>query len=639
MSTMRACLKEIVLALLVLAFVCQAGSAFARPGGGGSYSGGGGGGGGFGGGGGGGGFGGGGSFGGSGYHGSSSVGGGGVGFAVFVIIGVVVLMAVVQAQRRGAMDASARRGVLDSESAQTLPRSVSLEPLRARDPGITEESVTSHVRQMADILRTAWCAGDMRPARPFVSDGVLSRFQVQLALMRQENRRNVMSDTSVLYATLEGVESAEPLDVVHVRVTAEARDTEVPVNATDEQIRHALARTPVEPYTEIWSLVRRTGVQTKPADFPVGRACPSCGAPLDGGETIKCRYCGTLACSGEHDWVLAEITQLVEWRPRMRRSEAVDALHARDPGVASEVLEDRGSYVFWKWVQAGRAAAVAPLRKRALPSFLANDGAAAHLASWRGAVDVAVGGADLLGCELDGQDGFDRAYVEIFWSARLGGANVPTPSKVVMRLARRSGVASKLSMTALVCQACGAPLVESDTTKCEHCGAELAAGDQAWVLDAVLRPDQVNLSARARPAPGAVAPADADADGALLPDITDPRERRVLFARMAQLMASDGVIERRERRLLEMCARRWDIPADQALATLQNPPQGDYSGSLGVASPAWFLRGLVVAALADGHIDAREQALLERACEALGLPRAALDALVATASREAAGRA
>jgi uncharacterized Zn finger protein (UPF0148 family) len=548
-----------------------------------------------------------------------------------VIIGVIVLMAIVQAQRRAAMDSSARRGVLDSESAQTLPRSVSLEALRARDPSITEESVTNHVRQMADILRAAWCAGDMRPARPFVSDGVLSRFQVQLALMREENRRNVMSDASVLFATIEGVESAAPLDVVHVRVTAEARDTEVPVNASDDDIRRALGRAPVEPYTEIWSLVRRTGAQSKPADFPVGRACPSCGAPLDAGETIKCRYCGTLACSGEHDWVLAEITQLVEWRPRMRRADAIDALHARDPGVAREVLEDRASYVFWKWVQAGRANAVTPLRKCALPSLLANDAAAAHLTSWRGAVDVAVGGADLLGCELDGQDGFDRAFVEIFWSARLGGATVPTPSKVVIRLARRSGVASRLSMTALVCQACGAPLVESDSTRCEHCGVELSAGDQAWVLDAVLRPDQVNLSARARPS---VSSGPAEADAGLVPDIADPRERRVLFARMAQLMASDGVLERRERRLLEMCARRWGIPPDQALATIESPPQGDYSGSLGVASPEWFLRGLVVAALADGHIDARERSLLERACDALGLPREALDGLVAVASRQ-----
>jgi hypothetical protein len=28
-------------------------------------------------------------------------------------------------------------------------------------------------------------------------------------------------------------------------------------------------------------------------------------------------------------------------------------------------------------------------------------------------------------------------------------------------------------------------VAETDTTKCEHCGAELAAGDQAWVLEGV----------------------------------------------------------------------------------------------------------------------------------------------------------
>jgi hypothetical protein len=240
----------------------------------------------------------------------------------------------------------------------------------------------------------------------------------------------------------------------------------------------------VEPYTEIWSLVRRRGVQSKAAGFPVGRACPSCGAPLDGGETIKCRYCGTLACSGEHDWVLAEITQLVEWQPRVPRDVGVEVLRRGDPGIAREVLEDRASYVFWKWVQAGRSGEVSPLRKCASPPLLASPNL--HLEATRGAVDVAVGGADLVGCEPRCPDGFDRVHVEVLWSARFGRDVEPTPCRVVMRLARRTGAVSPLSMTALVCQACGAPLVDSDTTRCDHCGVELSAGDQSWVLDAVL---------------------------------------------------------------------------------------------------------------------------------------------------------
>lgn len=449
-----------------------------RPGGGGSYHGGGGGGGG--------GFGGGGGIGGVG----TLVGGGG-NLSPTSVVMLLVFFAVVW----GFVWLQKRRQRFGPRTDQYDPMagarpSAPLDVLRARDPALTEQSIVEHVRPMADMLRQAWCAGDMRPARPFVSDGVYSRFQVQLALMRQENRRNVMGDARVLHASVEAVRDANPLDVVHVRLTAEARDTEVPSTARDEEIRAALARTRVEPYTEIWSLVRRAGAQTKPQGFAVGRACPGCGAPLDQGEVIKCRYCGALVCSGEHDWVLAEITQLEEWRPRGGPPQGVDALRARDPGVAAEVLEDRASYLFWKWVEAARAGSAVPLRKAASPAFIASGGRS----DWaRGASDVAVGGADVVRCTVAAPDGYDHVEVLLRWSARFGGSREYTPSQCVIRMARRSGVQSRPSMTALVCQACGAPVSDGDSTRCQACGAELAAGDQAWVLEAVLTPAEAGV--------------------------------------------------------------------------------------------------------------------------------------------------
>jgi len=301
--------------------------------------------------------------------------------------------------------------------------------------------------------------------------------------MQGENRRNVMGDARVLSVSLAGAEDANPLDVVHVRVDAEARDTEVPWNATQDQVRSALQKARVEPYSEIWSISRCAGAQSKPAGYEVGRACPRCGAPLAPGETMKCRYCGAVVCSGEHDWVLAEITQMVEWRPGGRPAQGLEALRARDPGVAREVLEDRASYVVWKWVQAARVGQWAPLRKCATPALLA---AGAHLEWVREATDVAVGSSDLVACEVNpaGQ-GFDQAHVEVAWSAKLRGAHAHTSSRVVLRLARRTGVVSRPSLTALACGQCGAPLVESDSSRCDHCGAELAAGEASWVLDAI----------------------------------------------------------------------------------------------------------------------------------------------------------
>jgi hypothetical protein len=451
-----------------------------RPGGGGSYHGGGGGGGGsFGGGGG--------SFGGP---GSYTGGGGGSmspGGALVLLIVFGVIFGLVWLQRRRARFGP-RTDQFDP-MAGARP-SAPLDVLRARDPALTEQSIVEHVRPMADMLRQAWCGGDMRPARPFVSDGVYSRFQVQLALARQENRRNVMGDARVLYTSIEAVQDANPLDVVHVRLTAEARDTEVPWQARDDEIQVALSRTQVAPYTEIWSLVRRAGAQTKPQGFAVGRACPGCGAPLDQGEVIKCRYCGALVCSGEHDWVLAEITQLEEWRPRMVPPPGVDALRTRDPGVAAEVLEDRASYLFWKWVEAARGNSPVPLRKAATPAFIASGGRA----EWaRGASDVAVGGADVARCVVGAPDGYDHVDVLVRWSARFGGSRDHTPSQCVIRMARKPGVQSRPSMTALMCQACGAPVTDSDSTRCQACGAELAAGDQAWILEAVLSPGEAGV--------------------------------------------------------------------------------------------------------------------------------------------------
>jgi hypothetical protein len=394
---------------------------------------------------------------------------------LIVIGGVVVLVLVQQRRARNAP----RAEQYDAFAAQRA--SASLEALRVRDPLLTERSIADHVRPMADMLRTAWCAGDMAPARAFVSDGVFGRFQVQLALMKQENRRNVMGEAQVLTTTLEAVEDAAPLDVVHVRLTAQARDTEVPWTASDAQIQAALARVPCNPYTEIWTLVRLSGAKTKEGGFQVGQACPGCGAPLEAGAGVKCRYCGAVVCSGEHDWVLAEITQLEEWRPTVGRPPGVDALRAQDPGVAAEALEDRASWVFWKWIEAGRAGQPAPLRKYASPALLAS-GAGAE--STRGAVDVSVGGTELVECTLGAPDGCDHVAVRVMWSARFGGSPQYTPCRTILRLMRRTGVKSKLSMTALVCQACGAPLPDSESTKCEHCGAELTAGDQAWVLEA-----------------------------------------------------------------------------------------------------------------------------------------------------------
>ncbi len=602
-----------------------------RPGGGQNYSGGGGGGSRSGGGGGysGGGYSGGGSY----RSGSSSGGGGGSmsagGMFVLFIVAVVVIIVSVAANSGKRQNNAVRSAILSAQFDQAARsrRSASIDVLRQRDPNLTEASIVDRVRRMSDFLRDAWMAGNMGPARAFVSDGVYSRFQVQLALMQQEGVRNVMSDTAVLYVTVEAVESNPPFDVVHVRFTAQARDVTVPLNATQQQIQAELANAPIAPYTEIWTLVRKQGAQSKLDPSQVGRACPSCGAPFQvGGEIVTCTHCKALVCSGEFDWVLAEITQLEEWHPTSAEPVfGLASLRESDLGTTRETLEDRASYLFWKWIQSGRTGSPAPLRKAATDAIVARGGDGANQVAQ--ARDIAVGGVNLrfvdLGLGEARGEAQDYAYVDVFWSARYGGNAAPFPRQNMLRLARKSGASAKLSMSAVLCPNCGAPLAETDDPKCAHCSQPIVASGNVWALDGVLPAGSAQPRHRGT---------QAALSEAFVPDVRDPRERKVLFTQMAQLMARSGGLQRDEKRLLTLIAARWSID-DALLAKALDGKLGTLAEAGPVASPEWFLAGLVGAALVDGNVDAKEMETLQRACTALNLSPQVLEQQLAAAKQ------
>ena len=81
------------------------------------------------------------------------------------VVGVVVVLVVLARSRQARSNQGSQ---YDASAGQRA--SVSLGPLQGRDPALTEQSIVDHVRPMADQLRNAWCAGDMLPARPFVSE-------------------------------------------------------------------------------------------------------------------------------------------------------------------------------------------------------------------------------------------------------------------------------------------------------------------------------------------------------------------------------------------------------------------------------------------------------------------------------------
>jgi hypothetical protein len=424
-----------------------------------------------------------------------------------------------------------------------------------------------------------------------------------------------------------GLERTSAFDTLHVRIRAQARDVDVPVALAPEQAVERANHAPLEPFTEVWSFVRRPGTRSrKDGVLPPGK-CPNCGAPFDGGAAGNCTYCGAIVNSGAYDWVLAEITQGVEAESAPLEVPGLDALRAVDAALSLEVLEDRASLLFWGWIDAQSRGEAGRVAKLATPDFLAE--LAADVAGLRARqrtrvfLQAAVGSVAVRGIEEAPERSL--AHVEIRWSARMGvvpvGAAAETlatlPQRWIFTLVRKAGVKTDQArgMATARCGNCGAPLGDSVQPTCEHCGATLNDGAHDWVL-ARAEPFEV-WAARSRTQPTVRAPAPGVAGRDAVLDVA---ERQRLLYTMAAMAAADGGVDDRERRMLKLCAERWGVPyenveqalnADPALFERLVPPPGPGGES--------FLHSLVQMALVDGKVDRQERRMLESAAARLGL--------------------
>jgi hypothetical protein len=608
--------------LAALAVLLVALAAFARAGGGQNYTGGGG-----------------------GHSGGGGGGGGGdlfflilllvqypqVGVPVLVLVGIVAIVSKVRSpgyQTRRAV------GRLESGSG---PSTGALAQIKERDPGFDEDAFIARATKTELAIQDAWSRGDMAPSRRFMSDGLHRRFAAQLAIMKGQGVRNALAEHAVTSASIFAAETGSHFDALHVVFEAKAKDAEVPATLSYEEAMAKAGRASVTTWTEVWSFLRRPGAKTAEGEDAFGK-CPACGAPLpDGGEAVVCGHCKALVNSGEHDWVLAEITQPEEWRSGSTGEvPGLAALAARDPAFNRQAAEDRASYVFWRWVEALATGAERPLAKCASPELRAQvaDQAKAGPAKL---FKTAVGSVDLVGCEAGAEGGRDRFHVRILWSSARSNKEAPVHAAHVLTLGRKAGARDAGALSHAHCPSCLGPLNENDAPTCDYCGAKLDAGDADWVLEAVRRPEEVAIArGEARPVEGA---GDA-AFGAWVPDMGNPRERMLLLMRMAAVVVADNQVTKEERKLLATCAKRWNVPLEAVEPILTGQVPAESAMTMKPEKPEAFFMGLVGAALIDGRVDKSEEKLLLDVAKNLEMPEPTARGLIAsmTAAQKAAAR-
>ncbi len=546
----------------------------------------------------------------------------------YPVIGVPLLLLVIGYviySRRQSGNGSTRKALERADAQSRTAVSAAdvhawVNKLKTKDPAFDLLPLFDKTRKLFLDLQGAWFRRDLRPLRPFLSDASHQRLSTQAKLLDLQGLRDALADVQLQDLQIIGLEQSEWFDTVHIRVKASMRDTDVPSSFTDAQAEGAAKRAAPEPFVEVWSFVRKPGAKTKIGEDLYQGKCPNCGAPFEGGASNACESCGAVVNSGNYDWVLAEITQGMEFQRNDVGVEGLAKARQTDPALNSEMLEDRASLCFWRWVEAQSLGKASVLSKVATPEFQARLDAELHALSAQQRkkvfLECAVGAVQTRAVQP--VEGMDLAHVEIRWSAKLGIGPVnekppqlPTvPQRWVFTLTRKSGATThaESGMATNRCPQCNAPASDNASTSCEFCGAELATGERDWVLSEAVLWEEWRASTSSRTRPGANA------------QVVDKAERERLLYLMAAMAMADGVVDDKERALLKMCSERWNVPwANVDLALKAGPNLFDRLVAKQTPEAENFLRELVNLAMIDGKIDRLEKKMLEAAAAHLGL--------------------
>ncbi len=461
---------------------------------------------------------------------------------------------------------------LSSKKAEELAR------LRARDPAFDERAFLGRAGAAFLKIQAAWSAGDMSPARAFISDGVNERFGRQLAGLKAAGLSNLMENVEVRDTEVLACRSDRHFDALWVRVAASATDRTVDAGGMLISGSSVPSR-----FEEVWTFLRRPGAKTLKSPGLIEGLCPSCGAPLPIADAAQCAACKTWVNSGEYDWVLTEITQSCEWSMR-EPSRDVDGwteVSAADPALSLAALEDRASVLFWRGLE-GRELAAA-----------------------------AVGAVETVAFENAGA--WTRAHIEVKWSS---GEGVRRDFYVLSRASGAKTDARQGLRTAR-CAACGAPPMEGASENCGYCGAALNDGKKDWILTEVIPFGKWRRPFNAPAAASAPAAAPAPA-GASWGTEMSPADA---YAVLALAMLADGEESLAEKSFLDSYAQARGLPPAKAAAISAAARAGklDAPKPEDGAQAEAILRGMIRMSLADGVVTVAERTALNSFAGRFGL--------------------
>ncbi|MBO6061733.1 MAG: TIM44-like domain-containing protein, partial [Clostridia bacterium] len=190
---------------------------------------------------------------------------------VFLIV-IVVIILIIWAMRRNQPAQPVMTTVQRTDDSLLTP----VDQYTELDPNFSVSQMQTKLANLYVQLQDQWCALDLTPLRPYLTDELYNQSERQLEELIRAGRTPHIQRISVLGTNVRGYFVRDGMDHMIVEL-----NTRITTYTTDEAGNIVAGDPNKEKFmTYEWDLCRTSGLVTETEEFMHSVNCPNCGAPV-----------------------------------------------------------------------------------------------------------------------------------------------------------------------------------------------------------------------------------------------------------------------------------------------------------------------------------------------------------------------
>lgn len=513
-----------------------------------------------------------------------------------------------------------------------------------KDPSFNKDKFLERAKKAFLIVQESWSNRDLSKAESFLADGTYEQFQIQINTMKANHEIDLMKEINIKKASIVRLSSNAGYDSLNVLFTVKAVNYRI--DDRDNSFKNGSKS--AEEFSEVWTFMRRRGSKTVNNGLIEGY-CPNCGAKIEGARLSKCPSCSSLLRSGQHDWILAGITQASEWRDTIISNPiAYKSMISVDNSLNIPHLEDKLTVIFWRLIEANRLGNAEPIQKVSTNEFAQSYANSNYSLAFPKCKECALGSQEVIGFITNRPD-YNYLIGQLVWSGISISKNEEVFNKTMFVLRRKKGVTSDSSkcFCSTHCPNCGAPEPNDlSSNTCEYCNSAFNDDSKDWMLsDVVIDFYNKNAYAYMIDARRSAKGLDSKSESSNEQNYTNNTEENInnnsfdyfsgtdLLNLTVAMMLADGVIDNREMNIIHNIRKARNISNNelkQIIGRLQKAtdPIKFVLETTAIKLDENLIKLLVSIAAADNKIEDSELRVLQKVAEKMGLSEKRLRDLI-----------